>query len=33
MVLKATQTRGEFLLCPSCKAEVAKDEVSAELAT
>lgn len=24
MVLKYTQTRGEFLLCPNCKAEVAK---------
>ncbi len=33
MVVKSTQTRGEFLLCPSCKAEVAKEEVSAELAT
>lgn len=28
MVLKFTQTRGEFLLCPSCKAEVAKEEAS-----
>lgn len=27
MVQKFTQTRGEFLLCPSCKAEVAKEEV------
>lgn len=28
MVVKFTQTRGEFLLCPSCKAEVAKEEAS-----
>ncbi len=28
MVQKFTQTRGEFLLCPSCKAEVAKEEVT-----
>jgi DNA topoisomerase I len=26
MVLKYTQTRGEYLSCPSCKAEVAKEE-------
>lgn len=26
MVLKFTQTRGEYLLCPSCKAEVAVEE-------
>jgi DNA topoisomerase-1 len=32
MVQKFTQTRGEFLLCPSCKAEVAKEEVSEEVA-
>ncbi|HSQ75458.1 MAG TPA: topoisomerase DNA-binding C4 zinc finger domain-containing protein, partial [Bacteroidota bacterium] len=25
MVLKYNQTRGEYLLCPSCKAEVAKE--------
>jgi DNA topoisomerase-1 len=28
MVVKYTQTRGEFLLCPSCKAEVAREEVA-----
>lgn len=28
MVEKFTQTRGEFLSCPSCKAEVAKEEVA-----
>ncbi len=28
LVQKYTQTRGEFLLCPNCKAEVAKEEVS-----
>jgi DNA topoisomerase-1 len=28
MVLKYTQTRGEYLLCPSCKAEVAKQEAA-----
>ena len=27
MVQKYTQTRGEFLLCPTCKAEVAKEDV------
>jgi DNA topoisomerase-1 len=27
MVQKYTQTRGEFLLCPACKAEVAKENV------
>jgi DNA topoisomerase-1 len=32
MVQKFTQTRGEFLLCPSCKAEVAKEEVSEQVA-
>lgn len=26
MVLKYTQSRGEYLLCPSCKAEIAKEE-------
>ena len=26
MVIKYTQTRGEYLLCPECKAEVAKEE-------
>ncbi len=26
MVVKFTQTRGEFLSCPTCKAEVAKEE-------
>jgi DNA topoisomerase-1 len=26
MVVKFTQSRGEYLLCPSCKAEVAKEE-------
>ncbi|MDH4069601.1 MAG: type I DNA topoisomerase, partial [Ignavibacteria bacterium] len=26
MVMKFTQTRGEYLLCPSCKAEVAAEE-------
>jgi DNA topoisomerase-1 len=26
MVQKYTQTRGEYLVCPSCKAEVAKEE-------
>lgn len=31
MVLKTSQTRGEYLLCPACKAEVAKEEVGAEL--
>jgi DNA topoisomerase-1 len=28
MVEKFTQTRGEFLSCPACKAEVAKEEVA-----
>jgi DNA topoisomerase-1 len=28
MVLKYTQTRGEYLMCPSCKAEVAKQEAA-----
>ena len=28
MVEKYTQTRGEFLSCPACKAEVAKEEVA-----
>ena len=28
MVQKYTQTRGEFLLCPNCKAEVAKEQQS-----
>lgn len=32
LVMKSTQTRGESLLCPSCKAEVAKDEVSTAVA-
>ncbi|MBX2989987.1 MAG: type I DNA topoisomerase [Bacteroidetes bacterium] len=32
MVQKFTQTRGDFLLCPACKAEVAKEEVSEEVA-
>ncbi|MBI4535212.1 MAG: topoisomerase DNA-binding C4 zinc finger domain-containing protein, partial [Ignavibacteriae bacterium] len=27
LVQKFTQTRGEYLVCPSCKAEVAKEEV------
>ncbi|MEW6509509.1 MAG: type I DNA topoisomerase [Bacteroidota bacterium] len=27
MVVKYTQSRGEYLVCPSCKAEVVKDEV------
>lgn len=27
MVIKHTATRGEYLLCPSCKAEVAKQDV------
>ncbi|MGB6032225.1 MAG: topoisomerase DNA-binding C4 zinc finger domain-containing protein, partial [Bacteroidota bacterium] len=27
MVLKYNQSRGEYLSCPSCKAEVAKEEV------
>jgi DNA topoisomerase-1 len=27
MVVKYTQSRGEYLVCPSCKAEVAKEEV------
>jgi DNA topoisomerase I len=27
MVIKYNQSRGEYLLCPSCKAEVAKEEV------
>jgi len=27
MVVKYNQNRGEYLLCPSCKAEVAKEEV------
>jgi len=26
MVVKYTQTRGEYLVCPSCKAEVAREE-------
>jgi DNA topoisomerase-1 len=30
MVLKYTQTRGEYLSCPSCKAEVAKEEDTEE---
>jgi DNA topoisomerase-1 len=30
MVQKYTQTRGEFLLCPNCKAEIAKDEFVAQ---
>ncbi len=29
MVLKYNQTRGEYLACPSCKAEVAKEEKQA----
>ncbi len=32
MVQKFTQTRGDFLLCPACKAEVAREEVSEEVA-
>ena len=28
MVQKYNQTRGEFLACPSCKAEIARDEVA-----
>jgi len=28
MVMKYTQTRGEYLLCPSCKAEVAAEETA-----
>ncbi len=27
MVIKFTQTRGEYFLCPSCKAEVSREEV------
>ena len=30
MVLKYTQARGEFLACPSCKAEVEKEEAVAK---
>ncbi len=33
MVQKYTQTRGDFLLCPSCKAEIAKDEVAEAVAS
>jgi DNA topoisomerase-1 len=33
MVVKSSQTRGEYLVCPSCKAEVAKEEAAAEVAT
>jgi DNA topoisomerase-1 len=32
MVQKFTQSRGEYLLCPSCKAEVAKETESAGVA-
>jgi DNA topoisomerase-1 len=32
MVIKYTQARGEYLLCPSCKAEVAKEEPQEEAA-
>lgn len=32
MVLKYTQTRGEFLQCPACKAEVAKEEIAEHIA-
>jgi DNA topoisomerase-1 len=32
MVLKFNQTRGEFLSCPSCKAEVARDEAAVRVA-
>jgi DNA topoisomerase-1 len=32
MVTKYNQSRGEYLLCPSCKAEVAKEEVQEPVA-
>jgi hypothetical protein len=28
MVQKYNQTRGEFLACPSCKAEIAREEAA-----
>jgi DNA topoisomerase-1 len=33
MVIKFTQTRGEYLSCPSCKAEVAREETVADRAS
>jgi hypothetical protein len=27
MVAKYNQSRGEYLLCPACKAEIAREEV------
>jgi len=29
MVQKYNQSRGEYLACPSCKAEIAKEETQA----
>jgi DNA topoisomerase I len=32
LVIKYTQARGEYLLCPSCKAEIAREQEQAEAA-
>jgi hypothetical protein len=32
MVQKYSQKRGEYLKCPACKAEIAKEEEAAALA-